>query len=429
MEAEIICVGTELLLGDIVNTNAQYLSQQLSMLGISVMHQHVVGDNAHRLRELVRQAMQRSQLLIFSGGLGPTADDLTKETVAQAFGDPLHFDEEEWAKITAHFARTHRPITENNRKQAMVPTHGHKLVNDRGTAPGCWFENETCCAALMPGVPHEMKAMWEESVRGLLLARQNCTLHSITLRVLGGESQIESQVSDLLANANPTAAIYCKTGECEIRITAKAADDAAAQAMCRDYSKNFYSRLGTSIYDADVPGLEYTVVHALQQRGLTVATAESLTGGTVAQRLTAVPGASSVLGFGYVTYSEKAKQQLLGVPAEIIERYNVVSAPVAARMALGAKQASGADIAVSLTGLAGPDGGTEQLPLGTVYVGAAMGNRVWVKHLTLGYRGREIVRQRSAAQALDMVRRLALGLEIPEAKCFAADTPAQEQVF
>ena len=208
MEAEIICVGTELLLGDIVNTNAQYLSQQLAMLGISVMHQHVVGDNAHRLRELVRQAMQRSQLLIFSGGLGPTADDLTKETVAQAFGDPLHFDEEEWAKITAHFARTHRPITENNRKQAMVPTHGHKLVNDCGTAPGCWFETETCCAALMPGVPHEMKAMWQLQVLPVLLKKQNCALHSMTLRVLGGESQIESQVSDLLANANPTAAIY-----------------------------------------------------------------------------------------------------------------------------------------------------------------------------------------------------------------------------
>lgn len=429
MEAEIICVGTELLLGDILNTNAQYLSQQLAMLGISVMHQHVVGDNAGRLRELVSQAMQRSQLLIFSGGLGPTADDLTKETVAQAFGDPLRFDEEEWEKITSFFNRTHRPVTENNRKQAMVPTHGHKLPNDRGTAPGCWFENETCCAALMPGVPHEMKAMWQLQVLPILLKKQNCALHSMTLRVLGGESIIESKITDLLANANPTAAIYCKTGECEIRITAKGDNDAAAEKMCREYSKSFYDRLGDTIYDVDVPGLEYTVVHTLKQRGLTVATAESLTGGTVAQRLTNVPGASSVLGFGYVTYSEKAKEQLLGVPAEIIEKYDVVSAPVAARMALGAQKASGADIAVSLTGLAGPDGGTEERPLGTVYVGAAMGGKVWVKHLTLGYRGRESVRQRSAQQALDMIRRLALGLEIPDARCFAADTPAEEQVF
>ena len=429
MEAEIICVGTELLLGDILNTNAQYLSQQLAMLGISVMHQHVVGDNARRLQELVSQAMQRSQLLIFSGGLGPTADDLTKETVAKAFGDPLQFDEEEWAKITSFFNRTHRPVTENNRKQAMVPTHGHKLPNDRGTAPGCWFENDTCCAALMPGVPHEMKAMWEQQVRPILLKKQNCALHSMTLRVLGGESIIESQITDLLANANPTAAIYCKTGECEIRITAKGPDDASAEKMCRDYSKSFYDRLGSNIYDVDVPGLEYTVVHTLKERGLTVATAESLTGGTVAQRLTSVPGASSVLGFGYVTYSAKAKEQLLGVPSEIIETYDVVSAPVAARMALGAQKASGADIAVSLTGLAGPDGGTEERPLGTVYVGAAMGGKVWVKHLTLGYRGREIVRQRSAQQALDMIRRLALGLEIPDAKCFTESTPAEEQVF
>ena len=429
MEAEIICVGTELLLGDILNTNAQYLSQQLAMLGISVMHQHVVGDNAGRLRELVSQAMQRSQLLIFSGGLGPTADDLTKETVAQAFGDPLQFDEEEWGKITSFFNRTHRPITENNRKQAMVPTHGHKLPNDRGTAPGCWFENDTCCAALMPGVPHEMKAMWEQQVRPLLLKKQNCALHSMTLRVLGGESIIESQITDLLASANPTAAIYCKTGECEIRITAKGPDDANAEKMCREYSKNFYERLGSSIYDVDVPGLEYTVVHTLKERSLTVATAESLTGGTLAQRLTSVPGASSVLGFGYVTYSAKAKEQLLGVPAEVIEKYDVVSAPVAARMALGAKKASGADIAVALTGLAGPDGGTEEKPLGTVYLGAAMGDKVWVKHLTLGYRGREIVRQRSAMQALDAIRRLALGLEIPDAKCFAPYIPAEEQVF
>lgn len=429
MEAEIICVGTELLLGDILNTNAQYLSQQLALLGISVMHQHVVGDNADRLRELVTQAMQRSQLLIFSGGLGPTADDLTKETVAQAFGDPLVFDPEEWKKITDFFMRTNRPITANNRKQAMVPSRGHKLVNDRGTAPGCWFENETCCAALMPGVPHEMKAMWELQVLPILLRKQNCALHSMTLHVLGGESIIESQVSDLLAGANPTAAIYCKTGECHIRITARAADDAAARDMCREYSRCFYDRLGTDIYDADVEGLEYTVVRVLKEHGLTVATAESLTGGTVAQRLTAVPGASSVLGFGYVTYSPEAKQKLLGVPAQIIERYGVVSAPVAAAMAQGARQASGADIAVALTGLAGPDGGTPEIPLGTVYVGAAMGDRIWVRHLTLGYRGREIVRQRSAMQAMDMVRRLALGLEIPDARCFSADTPAQDEIF
>ena len=204
MTAEIICVGTELLLGDIVNTNAQFLSRALAELGISVMHQHVIGDNPARLKELVLQAKSRSDLLVFSGGLGPTEDDLTKETVAEAFGDTLAFDEGEWQKIIDFFARTNRRPTPNNRKQAMCPTVGHKLINDHGTAPGAWFEDaDGHCAALMPGVPREMKAMWAEQVRPILLKRQNCTIHSRTLRVLGGESnleylQISQELDDLL---------------------------------------------------------------------------------------------------------------------------------------------------------------------------------------------------------------------------------------
>ena len=264
MTAEIICVGTELLLGDIVNTNAQFLSRELAELGISVLHQHVIGDNPGRLRDLVKEAKSRSDLLVFSGGLGPTEDDLTKETVASCYGDTLAFDAEEWDKIVAYFTRTGRTVTPNNRKQAMVPVHGHKIINNHGTAPGAWFEQEGRCAVLMPGVPHEMKAMWEESGRGLLLARQNCTLHSITLRVLGGESNLEYQVRDLLENANPTAAIYCKTGECEIRITARAENDSSAEKMCRAYATKFYDLLGDAVYDEDVAGLEETVVHTLQ---------------------------------------------------------------------------------------------------------------------------------------------------------------------
>ena len=198
MTAEIICVGTELLLGDILNTNAQFLSRELAELGISVLHQHVVGDNPGRLRELVNEARARSDLLVFSGGLGPTADDLTKETVAEAFGDTLQFDEAEWRKIVAFFAKSGRTPTPNNRKQAMVPTRGHKLPNAHGTAPGAWFEDAAHHAAvLMPGVPREMRAMWREDVRPLLEKRQNCTIHSMTLRVLGGESSIASKVAPL----------------------------------------------------------------------------------------------------------------------------------------------------------------------------------------------------------------------------------------
>ena len=277
-------------------------------------------------------AKARADLLVFTGGLGPTADDLTKETVAACYGDSLTFDPEEWEKITSFFARMGRQTTPNNRKQAMVPVHGQKIPNAHGTAPGAWFEQEGRCAVLMPGVPAEMKAMWAEQVRPRLLARQNCTLHSLTLRVLGGESDIEYRVRGLLKNENPTAAIYCKTGESEIRITARAASDQDGAQMCRAYAKKFYDLLGDAVYDEDVPGLAHTVVHTLAARGLTLSTAESCTGGMIAQQLTGVPGASDVFGYGFVTYWEQAKARLLGVDPAVIERYNVVSGPVAAQM-------------------------------------------------------------------------------------------------
>ena len=298
------------------------------------------------------QAKSRSDLLIFSGGLGPTEDDLTKETVAEAFGDTLAFDETEWQKILDFFARTNRRPTENNRKQAMCPTKGHKLINDHGTA---WFEDENGhCAALMPGVPREMKAMWAEQVRPILLRRQNCTIHSRTLRVLGGESAIASKVAPLFEAANPTAAIYCKTGECEIRVTAREGTEQAAEAACNARIAEFKEILGAAAYDVDVPALEYTVVRALREHHLHAATAESCTGGMIAERLTNVPGSSEVFGFGFVTYAEAAKQKLLGVDAAVIEKYNVVSGPVAAAMAFGAARKSGAELAVGITGLAGP---------------------------------------------------------------------------
>ena len=338
-----------------------------------------------------------------------TPDDLTKETVAACFGDTLTFDPDEWQKIVDFFTRTGRETTPNNRKQAMVPVHGHKVVNHHGTAPGAWFEQDGHCAVLMPGVPHEMKAMWEESVRPLLLARQSCALHSLTLRVLGGESNLEYRVRALLENPNPTAAIYCKTGECEIRITARAQNDAEAQTMCRAYAKKFYDLLGDAVYDEDVAGLEETVVHTLQANGLTIATAESCTGGMIAQRLTSVSGASEVFGYGFVTYWEQAKAKLVGVDPAVIAQYNVVSAPVAAQMALGAAKAAGADIAVSVTGLAGPDGGDAVRPVGTVYLGAARGDKAYVKKLFVSRPDRALIRARAAQTALEMALRLAQG--------------------
>lgn len=430
MTAEIICVGTELLLGDIVNTNAQFLSRELAELGVSVLHQHVIGDNPARLRELVAQARARSELLVFSGGLGPTEDDLTKETVAAAFGDTLHFDAGEWAKITAFFARTGRQPTPNNRKQAMVPTRGHKIPNAHGTAPGAWFEDDAGhCAVLMPGVPREMKAMWAEQIRPALQRRQNCTIHSHTLRVLGGESSIASKVAPLFASANPTAAIYCKTGESEIRVTARAATAQQAEADCKAYLQKFRAILGDAAYDVDVPALEYTVVRVMRERGLHAATAESCTGGMIAERLTNVPGASEVFDYGFVTYSEAAKQKLLGVDAALIARWNVVSGPVAVAMAFGAAQASGAELAVGITGIAGPGGALPGKPVGTVYLAGADARTGagWLQRLALGgYHEREVIRARAAMYALDLLRRMALGLPVPDATPVTRGTPPEQ---
>ncbi len=413
MRAELISVGTELLLGNIVNTNAAFLSRELAALGITVQCQSTVGDNAARLAEWVQAAKQRADLLIFTGGLGPTADDLTKETVAACFGDTLHFDAAEWQKILDYFARTGRTPTENNRKQAMVPANGRKIENRHGTAPGAWFTDGEKQAILMPGVPHEMQAMWCESIRPALEKSRPETLVSTTLRVVGGESAIETSIAPLLENENPTAAIYCKTGECEIRITARAPDEAGGKAMCAAYAEKFRAVLGDDLYDADVPGPAWTLIRILREKNLTVAAAESCTGGLVAAELTEVPGASDVFGFGYVTYWPQAKAKLLGVSPAVIERYHVVSGQVAAQMALGAQEASGAALAVGITGLAGPGGGDAARPVGTVYVAVARGDTVWVKHLRLAPTSRQEIRLRAAHTAIDLLRRAALELAMP----------------
>ena len=404
MTAEIICVGTELLLGDILNTNAQFLSRELAELGISVMHQHVIGDNPARLKELVLQAKSRSDLLVFSGGLGPTEDDLTKETVAEAFGDTLAFDEGEWKKIIDFFARTNRRPTPNNRKQAMCPTVGHKLINDHGTAPGAWFEDaDGHCAALMPGVPREMKAMWAEQVRPMLLKRQNCTIHSRTLRVLGGESAIASKVAPLFEAANPTAAIYCKTGECEIRVTAREATEQAAEAACNARIAEFKEILGAAAYDVDVPALEYTVVRALREHHLHAATAESCTGGNIAARFTAMPGASAYFLCGVVSYSNASKHDILGVDPEVIARHGAVSEEVARRMAEGARRISGADYAIATTGIAGPAGGSAEKPVGTVWIAVATPHRTTAILKQCGSDRGQII-DRASAFAISLLR-------------------------
>ena len=275
MEAEIIAVGTELLLGDILNTNAQFLARQLADLGVSVRYQHVVGDNAARLEDLVRTAKARSELLVFSGGLGPTADDLTKETVARCYHDALRFDQEEMDKITAFFAKSGRTTPANNEKQAMVPTKGGWFENPNGTAPAVWFEAQGKRAVLLPGPPSELEPLWKNAVRPFLQKGQHRVLESLVLRLTGiGESHAEELLGHLFQNENPTAAVYAKTSELLIRVTAAAPDRETARAMCRDYAQNFYRLPGEYIYAEGEEGLEYALVKALREKGLTLATAE-----------------------------------------------------------------------------------------------------------------------------------------------------------
>ena len=428
MEAEIIAVGTELLLGDILNTNAQFLSRELAALGITVHFQTVVGDNPARLESVVRQARGRSDLLVFSGGLGPTEDDLTKQTVARAFGDTLRFDEAELEKIRAFFTAWGRTMPENNKKQAMVPTHGRKIPNANGTAPGMIFEDQAApgkYAVLLPGPPKELQPMFLNSVKPWLAAMSDSVLHSVTLRVTGvGESHLESRIGHLLENANPTAAVYAKTAEVVIRITAKAASEDEARRMCSDYAKHFYDILGDCVYAMDADSLEEEVVKELAARGLTVATAESCTGGMLSQRITAVPGASEVFAYGACTYANDIKEKMLGVRHETLEAYGAVSPETAAEMARGVREAAGADLGVGVTGIAGPGGGTPEKPVGLVYLAACNADTVYVQKLVITGRTREVVRLSSTQHALEMVRRLALGLPQPACTAFPAEEPA-----
>ncbi|MDO5603318.1 MAG: competence/damage-inducible protein A [Oscillospiraceae bacterium] len=415
MKAEIIAVGTELLLGDILNTNAQFLSQELAELGFSVFYQTVVGDNAARLEETVRAAAARSDLLIFSGGLGPTGDDLTKETVARAFDDPLRFDEDEMKKIEAFFASIGRPMTENNRKQAMVPVHGGKFQNPNGTAPGVYFEKDGKTAVLLPGPPRELRPMFENEVKPFLCRFQNAVIKSLTLRITGvGESNLEPMVARFLDEANPSAALYAKDGEVHLRVTARAQGEEEALRLCSEKAREIEAALPGLVYGYDDETLEEVVVHLLKGQGKTLATAESCTGGLISQRITSVAGASEVFGFGVCSYANEIKHRVLGVTEEALQKYGAVSPQTAAQMAEGAARLAEADYAVSVTGIAGPGGGTAEKPVGLVWMGLYSPQGIQTIELRLGDVGREQVRWRTSQKALNAVRRLCLGLPVEE---------------
>ena len=411
--AELIAVGTELLLGNIANTDAQMLSKGLSALGINVFYHTVVGDNPERLKAAVALAKTRADIIITTGGLGPTCDDLTKNVLAECFGKKLVYDEESAARIRAYFDRLHtsRPMTENNLQQAYLPEGCTILSNDWGTAPGCAFEADGVHVIMLPGPPSECAPMFEHRAAPYLRSLSDGTIASRTLRIFGmGESSVEARLRDRMnAMRNPTLAPYAKTGEVELRITAKADTLGEAQALITPVEKELCAMFGPLVYGADVESLEQVVAMHLKLKGLTLGCAESCTGGLVAKRMTDLPGASAVFKGGIVSYTNDVKQGILGVPRELLQEYGAVSEQVAAAMARGARKVLGCDLALAVTGVAGPDPDDRGNPVGLVYVALAAPDGVRVRTLHQGM-GRERIRITSASHAFDMARRWLTGL-------------------
>ncbi len=410
MTVELICVGTELLLGNIVNTNAAFISEKCAMLGLSMYYQSVVGDNEGRLEELLKTAWKRSDVVILSGGLGPTQDDLTKETAAKVMGRPLVEDTRAKTEIEDFMARRGRSITENNWKQAMVPEGSIVLYNPNGTAPGIIMEDGEKCMILLPGPPNELIPMFEQQVYPYLHRLQPEIICSKMVKLCGiGESSAETKILDLIENqSNPTVAPYAKTGEVHLRITAKANSEQEAYRLMEPVEQELQARFGDLIYtDEPEVTLEMALYELLKANGLTVTTAESCTGGLLAGRLINVPGISQYLKEGYVTYSNEAKEKLLGVPAETLKRYGAVSPQTAEAMAEGGAKAANADLCIAVTGIAGPDGGTEEKPVGLVYMSCyCRGTYYTEKNQYTGSRSK--IREYSVASALTLLRRAIL---------------------
>ncbi|MDR1537693.1 MAG: competence/damage-inducible protein A [Clostridiales bacterium] len=407
--AEILAVGTELLLGDILNTNAQFLSRELAKLGINVYYQTVVGDNPARLLEAYKTAFGRADVVIATGGLGPTEDDLTKETAALYFGKELALDEESWEMIAAFFRKMHANMAPTNKKQAMMPIGSSVLKNRNGTAPGCFIEEGGKMLFLLPGPPNEAQPMYLNEVAPILRPRTERMFVSKTLKICGiGESQAEEMLKDLIdAQGNPSIAPYAKTSEVWFRITASAKNEGEAAELMKPTLDEIKKRLGRNIYGEDDESLVSVTAMLLMEKGLTLSAAESCTGGELSARLVDFPGISSVFLEGAVTYSNEAKIRRLGVKAATLEKYGAVSPQTAVEMAGGIARTSGSDIGISTTGIAGPDGGTPEKPVGLVYLGLSVKGEASVKELNLAG-NRAKVRTRAVVSALDMIRRALL---------------------
>ena len=410
---EIISVGTEILLGHIVNTDARDISEMLSKIGINVKYHTVVGDNPERLRQCIETAKKRADIIITTGGLGPTCDDLTKFTLAEAFGVKLVMTEAE-KKGLYDYIHPEMPFTENNLQQAMLPENCTVFHNTCGTAPGCAFEAQGKIVIMVPGPPKECNAMFALSAVPYLKSLSEEEIVSHSVRIFGiGESSVDQIFRDEMnVMENPTMAPYAKECDCFLQVTAKAGSRAEAEKMTGPVIEHIKERLGEYVYGIDVECIEEEVIKLLEQRKLTFSAAESCTGGEVAKRFTDIPGASSYFRGGVVTYTNEAKEKLLGIDAELLENYGAVSYPVAAEMAEKVRELLRTDLAVGITGLAGPDGdGVNEV--GTVFVSLATENETFVRELHLGTgRSRSYIRRMSGNHAYDMMRRYLTGLKV-----------------
>ncbi len=407
MNAEIISVGTEIILGDILNTHSQYLSQELAHLGINVYYQTAVGDNDKRFTSILKTAISRSDLIILTGGLGPTTDDITKEVACELLGVKCYLDENILNKIKTYFEKSGRIMSNNNTKQAMVPENSIVLENNCGTAPGFIINKDGKTVVLLPGPPRELRPMFEEKVKPYLKYNSKDVIVSKNVRVFGiGESDLEPKISKIVKQVNPTVALYAKEGEVLIRVTSKASDEKEANLLIDKTIDELYSILGNYIYGINKESLQQVLVEELIEQNKTIATAESCTGGMLASKLTQISGVSSVFNMGVVTYENWVKRDLIDVTEESLSKYGAVSQEVATEMATGLSKKSSADFSVSITGIAGPNGGSEEKPVGTVYIAVCHKQKVWCKRYNFARNKneREYIRNLACLNAMNMIR-------------------------
>lgn len=408
MKCELISVGTEILLGDILNTNAQFLSKELASLGISLMYQTTVGDNEKRLYDCLDIAFSRADTVILTGGLGPTPDDLTKEVCAEYFGKKLIADTDILKEIEAYFSAKGIYMPESNKKQALIPEESTVLPNNNGTAPGFITEKDGKTIIILPGPPGEMQPMFTDYVRPYLERFSDCVIKSHSIRTFGiGESAMSERVSDLLENSNPTVAPYAKDGEALLRVTAKGKNEEDADRLMKPLIEEIKKRLGNYIYGIDCTNIEEATVALLKEKQLTVAFAESCTAGLCAKRITDISGSSEVFHCGIVSYSNDIKEKVLGVKKEHLDSYGAVSGVVAAQMALGVKKIASSHYGVAVTGMAGPTSDDPEKPVGLIYIAVTDGENLWLKELHGRSKGdscRAYNRYVSASNAINELR-------------------------